>query len=151
MRWLFRTDRCPATLLVRLALGGVMFYYGARKVLGLFGGAGLPGSMNALARDWGLSSAIATVILIAELVGAIFLLLGFIARVAAAGIVVDLALALYLVHVRHLRFMDWFGNRVEEGVEFHVLALVIGIILVVKGAGPLSIDRPLAHDVVPRV
>ena len=45
---ILRTDPELSTLLIRLALGGVMFPHGAQKLLGWFGGAGFGASVEAL-------------------------------------------------------------------------------------------------------
>jgi hypothetical protein len=42
--------------------------------------------------------------------------------------------------------MNWSGNQKGEGFEFHLLAIAVGLAVLVKGAGALSIDRLLAHS-----
>jgi putative oxidoreductase len=39
--------------------------------------------------------------------------------------------------------MNWFGNQKGEGFEYHLLVIAIGIALMIRGGGALSIDRAL--------
>ncbi len=42
-------------------------------------------------------------------------------------------------------FMNWFGNQKGEGFEYHLLAIVIGLAILVKGAGAISIDHAISE------
>jgi putative oxidoreductase len=37
--------------------------------------------------------------------------------------------------------MNWAGNQAGEGFEYHLLAIAIGLTLLARGAGALSLDR----------
>jgi putative oxidoreductase len=41
-------------------------------------------------------------------------------------------------------FMNWSGQHGGEGFEFHLLALGLALIVLVKGSGKLSVDRAIA-------
>src|SRR5271170_2560703 len=41
-------------------------------------------------------------------------------------------------------FMNWSGQQKGEGCEYHLLAIALGLVVLVNGAEPLSIDRMLA-------
>jgi putative oxidoreductase len=41
--------------------------------------------------------------------------------------------------------MNWFGTQKGEGFEYHVLVITIGLLVVVRGSGALSLDRLLAR------
>jgi putative oxidoreductase len=44
-------------------------------------------------------------------------------------------------HAANGLFMNWFGNQKGEGFEYHLLALALLLVLVIRGAGALSLDR----------
>ena len=45
--------------------------------------------------------------------------------------------------VHHLNgfFMNWTGQQKGEGYEYHLLAIALGFIVLIKGSGAFSIDR----------
>jgi putative oxidoreductase len=69
------------------------------------------------------------------------LIVGLLSRVAAVGIAVTMLSAIVMVHGRNGLFMDWFGARKNHGYEYHLLAIALTVVLVVKGSGALSLDR----------
>jgi putative oxidoreductase len=64
--------------------------------------------------------------------------------VAALGIAVDMIGAVLLVHHRFGFFMNWTGQQKGEGFEYHLLAIVVGIVLLARGSGAFSVDRALS-------
>jgi putative oxidoreductase len=40
--------------------------------------------------------------------------------------------------------MNWLGQQKGEGFEYHLLAIAMGLVILIKGAGALSIDRALS-------
>lgn len=49
-----------------------------------------------------------------------------------------------MVHWPHGFFMNWFGQQAGEGFEYHLLAIVIGVVLMLIGGGKWSADRVVA-------
>jgi putative oxidoreductase len=39
--------------------------------------------------------------------------------------------------------MNWYGNQEGHGIEYHLLAIALALVVTVKGAGAFSIDRLL--------
>ena len=76
--------------------------------------------------------------------GGLALIFGFMTRIAALGIAVDMIVAIFLVHLPNGLFMNWYGNQKGEGFEYHLLAVAIALTLVIAGGGILSIDRSMA-------
>jgi hypothetical protein len=66
--------------------------------------------------------------------------------VAAAGIALIMLGAIALVHAQHGFFMNWTGTQAGEGFEYHLLALTLALVVVIRGSGACSIDRALADD-----
>ena len=143
-RQLTRTDDTVMALVLRLALGVVMFPHGAQKLLGWFGGLGLSGTIE-LFHQLGFSTLVAVLVTIGEFLGGLGLLLGFLSRVAAAGIGIIMVGAVLTVNWRNGFFMNWAGKPVREGFEFHILALGIVVAIMILGGGKWSVDRALTE------
>jgi putative oxidoreductase len=143
---LMKTSDDFAVTLLRLALGVVFFAHGAQKVLGWFGGYGFQASLGFFTQQMHIPAALAILALAAEFLGGIGLLIGFLGRVAAFGITVDMVVAIVLVH-RHIGFFaNWYGTQKGEGYEYHILAIAICLAIMIKGSGALSIDRSASRQ-----
>ena len=133
-------DRTLAML--RLVLGIVFFAHATQKKLGWFGGPGFSGTMQ-LFRHMGVPSLFAFLAIAAEFFGGLGLLVGFLGRVAALGIIVNMLVAIASVHLHHGFFMNWTGTQQGEGFEYHLLAIAISLAVFIKGSGAMSVDRAL--------
>jgi len=127
--------------LLRAALGVVFFAHGAQLVLGWWGGAGYAGTMQMFTHNFGIPAVFAALAILSQFLGAIGLLFGFLTRIAAFGIAVDMVVAIFLVHVPNGFFMNWYGTQRGEGFEFHLLAIAMAVVLMARGAGALSVDH----------
>ena len=145
---IFQTRNDYTLAFVRVILGIVFFAHGAQKALGWFGGPGFNGTLSFF-QQMGVSAPLALLAIAAEFLGGLGLLVGLFARVAALGIITNMVVAVLLVHGQVGFFMNWSGNQKGEGFEFHLLAIVLSLAVVVKGAGALSIDWLLAHRTAP--
>jgi putative oxidoreductase len=52
--------------------------------------------------------------------------------------------AVVMVHGHVGFFMNWTGQQKGEGFEYHLLAVAIAVVLMVKGSGAFSVDRALS-------
>ncbi len=138
---LINTDDDMASLILRIMLGVVFLPHGAQKVLGWFGGHGFSGTMGFFTETMGIPAVFAFLAIMAESLGAVALISGFLTRIAAFGIGTVMTVAVFMVHLPHGFFMNWFGNQKGEGFEFHILAIAIALALIVKGGGKWSIDK----------
>lgn len=143
---LIQTDDDSAGLILRVLLGIVFFPHGAQKLLGWFGGHGFSGTMGFFTEDMGVPVIFAFLAIMAESLGSVALLTGFLTRIAALGIGTVMVVAVLTVHLPYGFFMNWFGNQKGEGFEFHLLAIAIAIALIIKGGGKWSIDRSLSKE-----
>ena len=142
-RKLIRTDGEIAPMIARLVLGFVLFPHAAQKVFGWFGGAGFSGTMGFFT-SLGIPAAFGLLAIAAEFLGSLGLITGLLSRVAAFGISCIMLVAIATVHFGSGFFMNWFGNQKGEGYEYHLLALGLAAIVMVRGAGAYSIDRGLS-------
>jgi len=130
--------------IARVTLGAVMFPHGAQKLLGWFGGHGFHGTMAAFTGSMGIPAPLALLVILAESIGAVALLSGFAGRLAAAGIAAVMVGAVVMVHGANGFFMNWYGTGAGEGFEYHLLALGLALVVIVRGSGALSVDGWLA-------
>jgi putative oxidoreductase len=143
-RKLVATSNDLLLTVVRLVLGVVFFAHGAQKMLGWFGGYGFHGTMGFFTRQLGIPAPFAFLAICAEFFGGLGLIFGLLSRVAALGIIVNMLVAVATVHIRNGFFMNWFGQQKGEGFEYHLLAIALAIVVLVKGAGAFSLDRAIA-------
>lgn len=140
---LLATEPRFAAPLLRVALAVVMFPHGAQKAFGWFGGYGWDGTMGFLTGTIGLPGAIATLVILIEVLAPLALLAGFLTRAAALGIAAVMVGAIASVHAANGFFMNWSGQQGGEGFEYHLLALGMAGALVISGGGAGSLDRLL--------
>src|SRR5437660_12186371 len=143
VRKLFATDDSTATAILRLVLGIVFFAHGAQKMLGWFGGFGFSGTMGFFTGPMHIPVPLAFLSIAAEFFGGLGLILGFLTRIAAFGIAVNMLVAIAMVHGAFGFFMNWSGAQKGEGFEYHLLVLALTAFLMIRGAGAFSVDRAL--------
>jgi putative oxidoreductase len=52
--------------------------------------------------------------------------------------------AALMVHVSNGFFMNWSGQQKGEGFEYHILAVVMALAVMFKGAGRWAVDAEIA-------
>ncbi|PLX84038.1 MAG: hypothetical protein C0617_09455 [Desulfuromonas sp.] len=144
LRRFLSTDNDMSSLVLRVMLGGVFLPHGMQKVFGWFGGHGLAGTLHHFTENMGIPFVLALLVIAAESLGALGLIAGLLTRLAAFGLGCVMLGAIFMVHLPHGFFMNWFGRQQGEGFEYHLLAVAIAVALVIKGGGALSLDRSLA-------
>ncbi len=135
--------------ITRVILGVVVLAHGAQKLLGWFGGYGFEGTMGFFTNTIGVPYFFALLIIIAETVGMIFLITGFLSRFLAAAVILIMVGAIITVHSQFGFFMDWGNTLGGEGYEFHILAIGLALPTLVLGSGAYSIDYWVAQKVKP--
>ncbi len=131
---------------VRLVLGLTFFMHGAQKMLGWFGGYGFHATMGFFTQQMGIPAPLAFLAICAEFFGGLGLLVGLLSRIAALGIIVNMLVAIATVHHVNGFFMNWTGQQKGEGFEYHLLAIALAIVVLIKGSGAVSIDRAIAGE-----
>ena len=131
---------------LRLALGIMILPHGAQKMLGWFGGGGFGGTIDFFSSTFGVPALLTVLVIFAEFFGGLGLLVGFLSRLAAAGVSLVLLGAVFMVHLGNGFFMNWMGNQAGEGFEFHILALAIAAAVMARGSGAFSIDAQLSRQ-----
>ncbi|MEM9068757.1 MAG: DoxX family protein [Myxococcota bacterium] len=147
MRRLVATDSTDlGATVARLGLALVMFPHGAQKVLGWFGGYGLEGTYGFLTGQLGIPGPAAALAILVEFLAPLALAVGVGTRAAAAGIASIMMVAIAVVHAPNGFFMNWAGNAPGEGFEFHLLAIALAGVAIIRGGGRFSLDARLNND-----
>jgi len=138
------TQADSASAIARVALGAILFPHGAQHALGWFGGYGFSGTLGWMTGTLGFPAPLAALGIIVELVAPVLMVLGVGGRVTAAALMVHMAFA-SSPHWSTGFFMNWFGTHAAgvEGFEYHLLAIALAAVVVVKGMGAFSLDRVL--------
>jgi putative oxidoreductase len=144
VRRLLATSDDYTYTLVRLVLGIVFFAHGAQKMLGWFGGYGFSGTMGFFTQQMHIPAPLAFLAICAEFFGGLGLIVGLLSRVAAFGIAMNMLVAIFTVHMRNGFFANWTGQQKGEGFEYHLLAIALLIVVMIKGSGALSVNRALS-------
>lgn len=126
---------------LRIALGAILIPHGLQKLFGAFGGMGF--EKNAALFDklgytpgvfWG------TLVGCTELIAGSLLVIGLFTRPAAFAIVIFMLNAVYFTSTTGGFF--WTAR----GSEFSILILVVALFLLIRGAGPWSVDRTIGRE-----
>ncbi len=125
--------------ILRITAGVTFVAHGSQKLFGWFGGYGLAG-----VGEWMESIGLAPGYLMAlmagsaEFFGGLALILGLLARPAAAVLAVTMLVAIASVHLANGFFMS------NNGYEFALALLAISLAVLSEGAGKLSLDQRIA-------
>ena len=131
---------------LRLAAGIMILPHGLQKTVGMYGGQGFTKQMNYFIGHEHIPVMFAFLAIMAELLGGIGLILGLFTRIAAFGLLCNMVIGAIIVNLPNGFFMNWGGKQQGEGIEFHILAAAMAVVLISKGAGALSIDRAIAKS-----
>jgi putative oxidoreductase len=142
MKRLFHTYPNWGFTLLRLALAVIFFAHGSQKMLGWFGGPGLSGWIGFMASAH-VPAFLAVLAAVAEFFGSIGLFIGFLTRIAAFGIGVNMVVAVLMVHLPNGFFMNWSGKQAGEGFEYHILIFTTCLVLMIYGGGAASVDNAI--------
>jgi putative oxidoreductase len=140
---LLRTDGDWAVTAARIILGVIMFAHGAQKLLGWYGGHGFENTLQTLNTYLKLPRLLGVVVILAEFLGGLGLMVGFLSRLAAVGILAAMLGAIIMVHYAYGLFMNWAGEQKGNGFEYHLLAIALALVVIIKGGGALSVDHAL--------
>ncbi len=145
---LLRTRNDGVLTLIRIVAGGVMLPHGMQKMFGWFGGAGYSATMHGFTQR-GFPAILVFLVIAAEFFGSIGLILGFLSRIAAFGIAVDMTVAAIMVTSKFGMFINWGGKQKGEGMEFQFLMIGMALAIMIAGGGAFSVDRALSGGTNP--
>jgi len=136
---LIKTSENWGILLIRLALGAIMFAHGAQKVFGWWGGSGLsqwtnqPAPFQEMRPSWLWMGAAA----VSELVGGAMVIIGLYTRIGAFLICCVMLTAILSVHWKSGFFIT------AGGFEYPLALFGMAAALLIHGGGSASIDSQM--------
>jgi putative oxidoreductase len=124
-----------ALLVMRSVIGISLMGHGAQKLFGWFGGPGLNGFANGLAKSgtW-LAPLWALLAGLCEFGGGLLFFLGFLNPLGALGISAVMLAAIFMVH-----WSKGFWNS-KGGIEFPLANLTVAFAVALTGPGSWSLD-----------
>ena len=128
---------------LRIGIGSVFIGAGLQKLLGIWGGAGISGTM-ALFQAIHLSPAHALAVFVTwlELIGGLLLIIGAFNAWIAGLLVIEMIVAIWKVHLVHGFFLNWsLRPGIGHGYEFNFVLIASLTSLILTGPGQWSIDR----------
>ena len=131
-----------APLMIRIPLGVILMAHGSQKLLGLFGGQGLTGTLKIFEDKMGIPPIFTLLAIIAEFGGGFGILTGFLTRLSAAGISAVMLVGIYKIHWTHGFFlnMSCVAGR-GHGIEYNIALLGMALYLMIAGGGRWCLDR----------
>jgi len=124
-----------AILLLRIMAGVILFVSGAGKVMGWFGGFGMPATLEMFKNNVHLSAFWIYLSCFTEFIGGFLIIIGLLTRFAAFGLVINMLMATLLTG---------FKNFFMGGTAYPCLLFVIFLAIVLSGPMNYSIDALLA-------
>jgi putative oxidoreductase len=145
-----RTAPLPADcalIAARIALAWIFIYHGSRRLFGWFDGPGIHDSALFFANTAHLRPGTFFAVMggSIEFFGGIALAIGFLARLAGAGIFVDMMMA--IVTVTWANGINATGGK--SGYELNLALGVLALVVAFFGAGRFSIDALIERRLVP--
>ena len=140
---LFATINSFAPTILRLVLALVFSVHGGQKTIGWMGGPGLRDTLTQWTSPEGLNLSYPVAILgiLAEVVGALAMLLGICTRLAGLLLLGQMVTVVALVHWQA-------GFLAPKGYEYPLTLGGVALALVFCGGGRLSADRALARQLL---
>jgi putative oxidoreductase len=135
-RWL-RTNAPRGTILIRLLVGGVFLSEGIQKFLfpaalgvGRFTKIGIPEPQF-----------FAPFVGVVEIVCGVLLIVGFLTRLAAVPLIIDICVAIITTKIPMLSKAGFWSTAHEARTDY---CMLLGLIFLLRvGSGPFSMDRRL--------
>jgi putative oxidoreductase len=136
-----------APVAIRLGLAVIFIAHGGQKLFGIWGGPGLQTTIEAFERSIAVPSYLTLIVVGTEFFGGLTVLVGFLTRIAAAGLAADMVAAIIKVHLMNGFFLNWSITPGKgHGYEFNLALLAMSIALLLSGPGKFALDRMLGIE-----
>jgi uncharacterized membrane protein YphA (DoxX/SURF4 family) len=134
-------SRDVALLAGRIGLAWIFIYHGAGTLFGAFGGSGIHGQAVYFEHVAHLHPGTFFAVLsgIIECFGGAAVGLGIVGRLAAAGLVGDMVIAMITVTFRN----GIIGNSNGSGYELNIALAALALVIAILGTGRISLDAVL--------
>lgn len=119
-----------ALLVLRVVAGIIFAAHGAQKMFGIFGGAGLAGTVENL-------GSVGYLVAVGEFFGGLGLMVGFLSRFSATSLIVIMLGAIIKVHGKNGLFLS------DGGFEYNLALIGLLVPVLIVGPGRFAIGRLL--------
>lgn len=120
-------------LLLRLAVGIILFVAGAGKVMGWFGGQGIDATLDIFVSKMGIHPILAYLSCYTEFIGGFLLIVGLLTRPAAFAITINMLVATVLM----------LPNGFMTGASYPFSVMVSSLVILLAGPMAYSLDALL--------
>jgi len=133
-----------ALFLLRVVAGLILFYYGAQKFVGLFGGMGFQATLEGFQKNMGIPAWATTMAIIAEFFGGLGLIFGALTRVAAFGAASTMAVATF-VNIKGTSSLIPAapGDNPLQHIAFPLSIFAISMAILLLGPGSWALDQKI--------
>jgi putative oxidoreductase len=121
-------------LILRVAIGIVMFAHGSQKVLGIWGGKGLDTTVTMMSGMLGIPPFLVYLSAFTEFLGGLGLLLGVLTRFFGIAVIINMLVAVLAVHLKN-------GFFAPMGFEYPGTLACIALAITIAGPGRYSLDH----------
>jgi len=128
---------------LRLSVGAVFVAHGLQKLLGMWGGPGISGTVHMVqGLGFGYAYPLAILLILTELAGGGLLFIGWGTLWVSIALLVDMGIAVWKVHYHNGFFINWALTPGKgHGFEFNLVLIGALLCLILTGPGALSIDE----------
>ena len=123
-------------LILRIAIGTVMFAHGSQKVLGLFGGKGLSVTVDMMGKMAGIPPFFVYLSAFTEFLGGMGLFMGALTRFFGIAVFINMLVAVLVVHLKS-------GFFAPMGFEYPGTLAFMATAITIMGPGRFSLDHLL--------
>jgi len=144
--------RAYGLTLLRLPLGSVFLAHGLQKLLGIWGGPGITGTVHMVqGLGFGYAYPLATLLIATEVAGGTLLILGWGTLWVTSALLIDMGIAAWKVHYPHGFFLNW-GLTLGKGhgLEYNLVLIGALLCLLFTGPGALSVDEHYTRSAASR-
>jgi len=134
-----------AVLILRVGLGLILMYFGAQKLLGVFGGPGPQGTIEMFRKGMGIPAPLTVLAMCGEFFGGLGMIVGLLTPVAAFGATCTMGVATYINWKTPGIMTDLMNGKFEAApTAFFAFSLMVGSLAVMLiGGGSYSLDAKL--------
>ncbi len=140
MNAIFQTEPNLAFIVLRLGLAVTFFAHGSQHLFGWLGGRGLKGQVTNWKERYRIPVWVGVIGVLTEALSVPAMILGFLTRPLALGLMIFMAVAIWKSHWEFGFFLSG-GGRKGSGIEYCLALFLMALTLLVGGGGALSIDR----------
>lgn len=135
--------RAYGPTILRLTVGAVFVAHGLQKLLGVWGGPGIRGTVHMVeGLGFGYAYPLSALLIAAEVGGGTLLFLGWGTLWVTLALLIEMGIAVWKVHYPNGFFLNWnLTPGKGHGIEYNLVLIGALLCLLLNGPGALSVDE----------